>query len=90
VDGDPYRVGWRSTIVLSWLRPPDTRVQVRPGSPSSRTATAPIRCARPRELAEHFFDIARWTEMPRGGHFAALEAPELLADEIREFFRPRR
>jgi pimeloyl-ACP methyl ester carboxylesterase len=44
----------------------------------------------PRELAEHFFDIARWTDMPRGGHFPALEAPELLADEIREFFRPLR
>lgn len=42
----------------------------------------------PRELAEHFFDIRRWTPMPRGGHFAALEEPELLAAEIREFFRP--
>lgn len=28
--------------------------------------------------------------MPRGGHFAALEEPELLADEIRSFFRPLR
>jgi microsomal epoxide hydrolase len=28
--------------------------------------------------------------MPRGGHFAALEEPELLAHEIREFFRPLR
>jgi pimeloyl-ACP methyl ester carboxylesterase len=28
--------------------------------------------------------------MPRGGHFAALEEPELLAEEIREFFRPLR
>jgi pimeloyl-ACP methyl ester carboxylesterase len=44
----------------------------------------------PRELAERFFHIARWTEMPRGGHFAALEQPELLAHELREFFRPLR
>jgi pimeloyl-ACP methyl ester carboxylesterase len=29
----------------------------------------------------------RWEEMPRGGHFAALEEPELLAPEVRAFFR---
>jgi len=28
--------------------------------------------------------------MPRGGHFAALEQPEALAAEVREFFRPLR
>lgn len=28
--------------------------------------------------------------MPRGGHFAALEEPQLLAEEIRAFFRPLR
>jgi hypothetical protein len=28
--------------------------------------------------------------MPRGGHFAALEAPDLLADDVRAFFRPLR
>jgi pimeloyl-ACP methyl ester carboxylesterase len=41
----------------------------------------------PREWAERFFDVARWTEMPRGGHFAALEQPELLAEDLRAFFR---
>ena len=44
----------------------------------------------PREWAERLFDVQRWTEMPRGGHFAALEEPELLAADIREFFRSRR
>ncbi|HJY76463.1 MAG TPA: alpha/beta hydrolase [Burkholderiales bacterium] len=44
----------------------------------------------PREWAERNYNIARWTEMPRGGHFPALEEPELLATELREFFRPRR
>lgn len=44
----------------------------------------------PREWAGRFFNVQRWTEMPRGGHFAALEEPELLAQEIREFFRPLR
>ncbi len=44
----------------------------------------------PREWAERSWDVRRWEEMPRGGHFAALEEPELLAHEIREFFRPFR
>ena len=45
----------------------------------------------PRSLAEKMYsDIRRWSKMPKGGHFAALEQPELLAHEIREFFRPLR
>jgi pimeloyl-ACP methyl ester carboxylesterase len=44
----------------------------------------------PREWAERFFNVQRWTEMPRGGHFAAAEEPELLAEEIRAMFRPLR
>ena len=45
----------------------------------------------PRSLAARTYtDIRRWTVMPRGGHFAAMEQPEALAAEIREFFRPLR
>ena len=44
----------------------------------------------PRALAERGYNITRWTEMPKGGHFAAMEQPELLARDIREFFRPLR
>lgn len=44
----------------------------------------------PREWAERFFDVHRWTEMPAGGHFAAMEQPDLLAADIRAFFRPLR
>jgi microsomal epoxide hydrolase len=44
----------------------------------------------PREFGERAFNIERWTEMPRGGHFAAMEEPELLAGDMREFFRPLR
>jgi hypothetical protein len=43
----------------------------------------------PREWAERFFNVHRWTDMPRGGHFA-MEEPELLVDDIRAFFRPLR
>jgi pimeloyl-ACP methyl ester carboxylesterase len=44
----------------------------------------------PREWAQRFFNVQRWTEMPKGGHFAAMEEPELLAEDIRAFFRPLR
>jgi len=40
--------------------------------------------------AERFFNVPRWIEMPRGGHFAAMEEPALLADDLRTFFRPLR
>lgn len=41
----------------------------------------------PRELVERSFNVQRWTEMPRGGHFAPMEEPELLVEDIRAFFR---
>jgi pimeloyl-ACP methyl ester carboxylesterase len=41
----------------------------------------------PREWVERGYDVQRWTEMPTGGHFAALEEPGLLVDDIRAFFR---
>ncbi len=45
----------------------------------------------PRSLAERTYTaIRRWSVMPQGGHFAALEQPEALAQEIRAFFRPLR
>ena len=45
----------------------------------------------PRSVAKKIYtDIQRWTEMPKGGHFAAMEQPEALAREIVEFFRPLR
>jgi len=44
----------------------------------------------PRSWAERAFNVVHWTQLPRGGHFAAWEVPELLADDIRAFFRPLR
>jgi microsomal epoxide hydrolase len=44
----------------------------------------------PREWAERFYNVQRWTPMARGGHFAAHEEPELLAEDLRAFFRPLR
>ena len=62
-------------------------------------ATAPLGYAAfpkemvrpPRSVAEKTFaDIRRWTEFPRGGHFAAMEQPEALAGDVRAFFRELR
>ncbi len=43
-----------------------------------------------RRMAERTNNIVHWTELDRGGHFAAMEEPDLLLDDIRAFFRPLR
>jgi pimeloyl-ACP methyl ester carboxylesterase len=40
----------------------------------------------PREFAQRLYNVTRWTPMPRGGHFAAAEEPELVARDIAAFF----
>jgi pimeloyl-ACP methyl ester carboxylesterase len=40
----------------------------------------------PREWAERLYDVRRWISMPRGGHFAPAEEPELVARDIAAFF----
>jgi pimeloyl-ACP methyl ester carboxylesterase len=64
----------------------------RPGQEKVLVPTAVARF--PKELfrpplawAEAAFNIQQWTAMPRGGHFAAMEEPELLVEDIRNFFR---
>jgi pimeloyl-ACP methyl ester carboxylesterase len=41
----------------------------------------------PRAWVEKIYNVQRWTVMPAGGHFAAMEEPKLLADDVRAFFR---
>jgi pimeloyl-ACP methyl ester carboxylesterase len=64
--------------------------------PPPRRVDVPVACF-PKDIlvsterwmsAQH--NLVRWTEMPRGGHFAAMEEPELLAEDVRTFFRPLR
>jgi pimeloyl-ACP methyl ester carboxylesterase len=55
---------------------------------------APVAIARfpledpfpPRRYIERGYNVQRWTNMPAGGHFASMEQPDLLADDIRTFF----
>ncbi len=63
--------------------PPDARVEVPTGC-----AVFPKEILRPpRKWAEARFNVKQWTTMKSGGHFAALEEPEALVDDIRSFFR---
>ena len=69
-----------------WTMERDEKIEVPTG-----VAAFPAEISRPpREWAERSYNLRRWTHMPSGGHFAALEEPQLLAEEIREFFRPLR
>lgn len=50
----------------------------------ARYPKEPIRF--PRAWVERQYNITRWTVMPRGGHFAAMEQPDLFVDDVRAFF----
>ncbi len=65
-------------------------------SPEGRRVEVPTACALfpkellswpPRSYVERVYNVTQWTEMPRGGHFAAMEEPELLIEDIRKFAR---
>jgi pimeloyl-ACP methyl ester carboxylesterase len=71
----------------------ESRHPLAPAAP--RRVETPTACAdfpreviwSPRRWLEPRYNITRWTEMPRGGHFAAMEQPELLVADVRAFFR---
>jgi pimeloyl-ACP methyl ester carboxylesterase len=67
-------------------KPPQGRVQV----PTACAVFPKEISIAPRRWVEAQYNVTRWTEMPRGGHFAAMEEPGLLVDDIRAFFRTLR
>jgi len=87
---------WVTETILTSMRPYNQQIDAADKLQAGQHIEVPAALARfpkdlgatpPRELAERSLRIQRWTEMPRGGHFAALEEPELLAEDIRAFFR---
>jgi pimeloyl-ACP methyl ester carboxylesterase len=62
---------------------------------AARRVEVPTACAdfpkepiwSPRKWLEPRYNITRWTTMPRGGHFAAMEQPQLFVEDVRAFFR---
>jgi len=70
-----------------------------PGRRTARTVTIPTGVAVfPKEIVApvrrwmepSYTDIRHWSEMPKGGHFAAFEQPELFVADVRKFFRTLR
>lgn len=68
-------------------------------SPEGKRVEVPTACALfpaellawpPRSYAEKIYNVTQWSEMPRGGHFAAMEQPDLLIEDIRKFARSLR
>ena len=89
-----------TNVMLYWLTgtaASSSRLYRDSGRPSGETPAAavpvgvavlPHDIARPvRSLAERRLNVVHWSELDRGGHFAALEAPDLLVDDLRAFFR---
>ncbi|MFG1924419.1 epoxide hydrolase family protein [Cryptosporangium sp. NPDC048952] len=85
-----------TNVMLYWL----TRTAGTSARLHRETAAGPLPCPVPigvavfphditrpvRALAERVYDIRHWSEFDNGGHFAALEAPDVLATDIRTFF----
>ncbi len=68
-------------------------------SPGGRRVEIPTGCAlfpkemlrwAPRSYVNRIYNVTHWTPMPRGGHFAAMEEPQLLIEDIRAFVRTLR
>lgn len=93
-----------TNVMIYWVTesgPSSVRIyyenRLDPGLPGR--VDVPVACARfPREMfaivptrwIEAQYNLQQLTDMPRGGHFAALEEPHLLVDDVRTFFRGRR
>lgn len=82
--GSSFAPYYQSDAVPQGLGAP--RIEV----PTGFTLFAKDLLPSPRVFAERFYNVQHWAEKPQGGHFAALEQPEALAESLRAFFRPLR
>jgi len=85
---------WVTETIHSSVRLYNENSKIRLKLGSSNKIKVPAGIARfryeepfpPRQYVERGFTISRWSEIPVGGHFPAIEQPKLLADDITEFF----
>jgi pimeloyl-ACP methyl ester carboxylesterase len=78
-----------SSARLYWEQQHLSREEARPAYVAVPTAVAryPREILRfPRPWVEQSYNVTHWAEMPRGGHFAAMEQPDLFAADVRTFF----
>ena len=64
------------------LLPPGERIEVPTGVAAFPHEIVPF---PPRRFVELAYNVTHWTDMPAGGHFAAMEQPDLLLADIRKF-----
>jgi pimeloyl-ACP methyl ester carboxylesterase len=73
--------------IRSYIDNPPQKLEPIPAVPAAFAAFPKDINPPPREWVERRLNLKQWTQMPRGGHFAAMEEPELLAEDMRKFFR---
>jgi epoxide hydrolase len=86
---------WLTETAASSARIYYENAHATPAPGANRRVETPTACAdfpreviwSPRKWMEARYNITRWTEMPRGGHFAAFEQPALFVEDVRAFFR---
>jgi pimeloyl-ACP methyl ester carboxylesterase len=79
------RLYWESRHSGTWSEKPEFV-----GVPTG-VARYPKEVVRfPRAWVERQYNVTHWAEMPRGGHFAAMEQPALFTEDLRSFFRAAR
>jgi microsomal epoxide hydrolase len=90
---------WVTNTITSSMRLYRDYSRMEPGyGYDKRRVEVPTACALfpaemyhpPRSWVDTRYNVRRWTEMPSGGHFPALEEPQLLMDDMRGFFGVRR
>ncbi|MGE5291182.1 MAG: epoxide hydrolase family protein [Micromonosporaceae bacterium] len=82
--GSSARLYYESARSGAWGPP-------KPSSAPTGVAVFPKEIAPPiRRFAERSNNIVHWSEFDRGGHFAAMEVPDLLVGDVRRFFRTLR
>ncbi|MEV4753593.1 epoxide hydrolase family protein [Micromonospora sp. NPDC049559] len=83
--GSSARIYYERAHADYWGRPPEPSTAPTALAVFPRDNFVPL-----RHVAERTNNIVRWTEYDRGGHFPAMEQPELLTEDIRAFFRELR
>ncbi|MFL6056538.1 MAG: epoxide hydrolase family protein [Actinoallomurus sp.] len=83
--GSSARIYYERAHAGYWGRPPETST-----APTALAVFPHDNFIPLRHIAERTNTIVRWTEYDRGGHFAAMEQPDLLVADVREFFRSLR
>jgi pimeloyl-ACP methyl ester carboxylesterase len=79
---------WLYNGLMSGIEPRTFPTGQRCETPTGFAAFAdPVFPPMPRSFAEEIYNIVHWSEMPRGGHFAAFEQPQLFLQDLRAFAR---